>query len=58
MKQPQPEQKGATKGSPASTPDQALESGEPTLTGNPDEKNQRKPPEPKEGAHCESGQKH
>jgi hypothetical protein len=64
MNQPkQPDQNAnsehRTKGSPPSDPGQAVESGEPTITGDaPDKTNpQSKPGQPKEGAHWESGQK-
>jgi hypothetical protein len=45
------------KGAPRPDPDQAVESGEPTLTGDAtdDKHPSRAPAEPKEGAHWESG---
>ena len=45
------------KGSPAPSADQAVESGDPTLTGSAKDKAKPNAPpaEPKEGAHWESG---
>ena len=62
MSQSQPNQKSPDdeklfKGSPRPDADQAVESGEPTLTGDAADKTNpaSKPAEPKEGAHWESG---